>query len=206
MARSLKEIEADFTFEPPPEKVIRENVKENKNTVASDIVFYLGLLLMVGCAVLFARGGMGEQAIGDYRMYEVLTTSMESVYPRGSLVFIKRVEPRELVVGDDITFPRDNENLVTHRIIEIIENHSGSGRRAFVTKGVDNAAADRDVVLSEQVLGKVVHGIPRIGGWLSWVGSNLWSLLLLFFSFMLASFLIRVFVNRDGKAFGEKDE
>jgi signal peptidase I, archaeal type len=216
MEKSLKEIEAKFTLETMHLETVNENKQdkrqekkkekkqENKKSVISDIVFYIGLLLMVGCAVLFSHGAMGEGAAGGYRMYEVLTTSMESVYPKGSLVFIKRTDASELIVGDDITFPRDNTNLVTHRIVEIIEDHEGSGKRAFTTKGVDNAATDRDVVLAEQVLGRVVMGIPRIGAWLAWLGSNLWSLLLVFFMFMAISFVLKVFANRQGELVGAK--
>lgn len=167
--------------------------QKNKASVISDIIFYFTLIAMVFCAVLFSRGAFGNQTFGGYKFYEVLTTSMDSVYPRGSLILIKDIEASELVVGDDITFTRDSSNLITHRIVEIKENYESSGQRAFVTKGVDNAAVDKEVVLAGNVVGRVVKGFPGLGAAFSWIGANLWIVLVLFLSLMALSFFLRIF-------------
>ncbi|MCP1102418.1 signal peptidase I [Aequitasia blattaphilus] len=194
-----------ITEEGEGESKVTETVTEKKPekagraAIISDIIFYFALIAMVVCAVLFSRGAFGTQTFGGYRFYEVLTTSMESVYPRGSLVLIKKTEASELVVGDDITFAKDSSNLITHRIIEIKEDYEGSGKRAFVTKGVDNATADADVVLADNVMGKVTKGIPRMGAALSWIGSNLWLIIVLFLSLMAFSFFIKIFWRESKK-------
>jgi len=171
----------------------KDEEKRARASVISDILFYGALILMVVFAVLFSRGAFGNEAVGGYRFYEVLTTSMDSVYPRGSLILIKEVDAGELIVGDDITFSRDSSNLITHRIEEIYENYEDSGRRAFITKGVDNAVVDAQVVIADNVVGKVVRGFAGLGATLSWMGSNLWIILILFLSLMALSFFIRIF-------------
>ena len=177
----------------------QQDKKRNKASVISDIIFYIALVAMVFCAVLFSRGAFGNQTFGGYKFYEVLTTSMDSVYPRGSLILIKNVDANELVVGDDITFTRDSSNLITHRIVEIKENYEGSGSRAFVTKGVDNAAADKELIPAGNVVGKVVKGFSGLGAMLSWVGSNMWIVLILFLSLMALSFFLKIFWREQKK-------
>ena len=172
--------------------------KNKKASVIADIIFYFALVLMVGLAVLFSRGALGSQAIGGFRFYEVLTTSMNSVYPQGSLILIKEVDANELTVGDDITFMQDANTVVTHRIIEIKEDYEESGERAFVTKGVDNAAPDAEVTLAANVVGKVIKGFPKMGEILSWLGDNLWLVVVVFASLMVLSFSLKV-LNRERK-------
>ena len=180
--------------------------KKSKASVISDIIFYMALVSMVIFAVLFSRGAFGEQTFGGYRFYEVLTTSMDSVYPRGSLVLIKTTDASELIVGDDITFTRGSGDLITHRIIEIKENYEGSGSRGFVTKGVDNAAPDEDTVLAESVVGKVVKGFSGLGATLSWLGSNLWIVLVLFLSLMAMSFFLKLLWREKKKIKARKND
>ena len=172
--------------------------KSKKGLIIPDIIFYFALVLIVGFAVLFSRGNFGSQAIGGFRFYEVLTTSMNSVYPQGSLILIKEVAADELVVGDDITFMKDADTIVTHRIIEIKKDYEETGDRAFVTKGVDNAAPDDEMTLATNVVGKVIKGFPRIGEILSWLGDNLWLILAIFLLLMVLSFSLKV-LNRERK-------
>nr|WP_275982282.1 signal peptidase I [Ohessyouella blattaphilus] len=174
-----------------------------RTALISDIIFYFAMVAMVICAVLFSRGAMGTQSFGGYQFREVLSTSMESVYPRGSLLIIKQVPINDLVVGDDITFGRDSLNIITHRIVEIEENYEGSGKRAFITKGTENKNADTGVVLADNVIGKVVKGIPRLGKWLSWLGSNLWAILAVFLSLVVFSFFLKLFVKLRKKDMGQ---
>jgi signal peptidase I, archaeal type len=141
-----------------------------KGSILRDIIFYLSLIAMIAVVVVLSRGAGG---IGGYHFYEVLTSSMESVYPQGSLVVVKNVNTDELVIGDDITFVRNIGAPITHRVVEIQENHMGAMERAFVTKGVDNAMIDKDAVLEANVIGKVVASVPIIGGLINFLKEHL---------------------------------
>ena len=173
--------------------------KSKKGSIIADTIFYLVLVMIVGLAILFSQGNFGGQAIGGFRLYEVLTASMNSVYPQGSLILIKEVDTNELVVGDDITFMKDANTIATHRIIEIKEDYEESGNLAFVTKGVDNAAPDEEVTLAANVVGKVIKGFPRLGEILSWLGDNLWLVLGIFASLMVLLFSIKVLIRERKK-------
>ena len=218
MAKSLEEIEKAFQEQHKTKVQLEEVIEEdeeseilrrkeqdekpklNHASIVSDVIFYLTLIAMVICAVLFSRGALGTQTFGGYRFYEVMTTSMESVYPRGSLLLIKETDSSNLVVGDDITFAVDSSNIITHRIVEIQENYEGSGTRAFITKGVDNVTEDQEPVPSQNVIGVVKKGIPRLGAALSWLGSNLWVLLIFFLSLVAFSFFIKLFFREGRKS------
>ncbi len=70
-------------------------------------------------------------------IFIVVTPSMEDTIMTGDLIFVKTIDPLELIVGDIVTFRKsatENE-LITHRIIAI--NDSGA-TRTFTTKGDNN--------------------------------------------------------------------
>lgn len=95
-----------------------------------------------------------------YEQYVVVSGSMEPAIPVGSLVMAKPAEPAELQVGDVIVFYTDRhvDTPVTHRVVENrVED------REVITKGDANAANDLSPVLYENIDGKVVRHIPRIG-------------------------------------------
>ena len=203
--REVKKINSK-TQELAEEMKLIEGKKQRRAAVLSDMIFYGTLVLIVVFAILFSRGAMGNETLGGFRMYEVLTTSMESVYPRGSLILIKQTDASELVVGDDIAFAGGGNDLITHRIVEIEENHEATGKRAFVTKGVDNAVADKEPVLAESVVGRVIKGIPKLGATLRWVGENLWIAVVFFFLLIATSFLLKKLWRKSKEIAGEDEE
>jgi len=169
------------------------NKKRNKFSLISDIIFYTTLVALMVFAAIFARRMNDNQTVSGFRFSEILTTSMNSVYPRGSLILVKNVDSNDLSIGEDIMFMKDQHTSVTHRIIDIHEDYGDSGKRGFVTKGVDNAAPDADVVLADNVVGRVVIGLPRIGTMLGWIKANLWFVIFLFVSLMALSFFLKIF-------------
>ena len=58
----------------------------------------------------------GLQFVG-LKPYSVLSGSMQSVYPTGSLLYIKDVNPETLEIGDVITYKMAGGTLCTHRIV-----------------------------------------------------------------------------------------
>lgn len=103
----------------------------------------------------------GLQFIG-LKPYSVLSGSMQSVYPTGSLLYVKDVNPEALKVGDVITYKMAGGTLCTHRIIEIIPNEDNPDIIRFRTKGDENDTAD-PLVDYDSVVGKAVFCIPLLG-------------------------------------------
>ena len=84
---------------------------------------------------------------------------MEPTYHVGSLIYVEKVDPSEIEVGDPITFVL-NEDLVvaTHRVVAIdAENEH------FYTKGDANDAQDAAPVYFKNLLGRPVFTIPYLG-------------------------------------------
>jgi signal peptidase len=139
--------------------------------IIADVLFYALLLCLVGGAFLLAQGD--KKPILGYSLMNVITGSMQSVYPVGSLVVVKETDSDTIQIGDDITFVKEDETAVTHRVIGITDDYEGTGERGFETQGVDNDAPDFDIVRAVNVVGVVKCHVPKVGQWLEWLRSNL---------------------------------
>jgi len=94
----------------------------------------------------------------------VLSGSMSGDAPdhieTGDLIFAQRIEPKNLIVGDIISFMQ-NSSTVTHRITEI--NVAEDGALLFTTMGDANNTPDENPVSQEAVLGKCIGRIAKAG-------------------------------------------
>jgi signal peptidase len=117
--------------------------------------------------------------------YAVVSGSMGDEIPTGSLILVKNTDPRELAVGDDITFTRSDETSVTHQITDVYENYMGSGYRAFQTQGIMNPVPDQEIVDNDHLIGKVFFVLPVAGAVLSFLGDHV--LLVIIASLLLLS-------------------
>jgi signal peptidase len=87
--------------------------------------------------------------------------SMEpKMYP-GDVVIIAKVPTDNIVTGDVIQFRVPEGVTVMHRVIEIQETEGGS--EVFITKGDANDEPDSEPVIPDNVVGKAVMTIPKIG-------------------------------------------
>ncbi len=114
--------------------------------------------VLVAVIVLIAVLLVGVRVIG-LTPYVVLSGSMEPVYPVGSLVYVKNVEPETVEVGDPITFVLDEElTVVTHRVVAI-----DAESEQFTTKGDANDVIDGAPVHFNNLIGRPVFCIPKLG-------------------------------------------
>lgn len=114
-------------------------------------------LLVVGF-VLCALFLMGSRILG-YKVYTVISGSMEPAYRVGDLLYVKKVDVNTISVGDPITFVL-NENLVvaTHRVVRI-----DAENQHFYTKGDANGTEDGEPVHFNNVIGVPQFRIPKLG-------------------------------------------
>ncbi len=152
--------------------------------------------VLVGLIVLLAIALAGVRALG-LTPYAVLSGSMEPTYPVGSLIYVKKVDPSEVQVGDAITFVVNDDLLVaTHRVVEVkkrttrcqaVLDENGAavtdaaGNPLFeeipldepayyyTTKGDANDAVDGAQVYDQNLLGKPVLAIPYLGYLSGWI-------------------------------------
>jgi len=171
-----------------------------KESFLRSSIFYGVLLLAVAAAFFYSNGDNPGNRIGPFSYNTVLTTSMQSVYPKGSLVTSWVVKPGEplqagLDKGTDIVFVREDGMVVVHRIIEIMDNYEESGQRAFRTQGVDNPTRDDWVTYEGNVVGRVTWHVKYVGDILAFVAEKaIWvvaAFILLFALLNILKFIFR---------------
>ena len=142
-----------------------------------------------------------------YSFYSVLTQSMERDIPKGSLVIVKATPGAELQIGQDITFYRDPQTVITHRIVNVVENYEDSGGRGFVTQGTENPMPDEDAVHEANVVGRVVYTFAGVGYAATLIGTNLkWVVVLLGLLFALATSLRIFFGSKESANHAAKNK
>lgn len=98
-----------------------------------------------------------------YSMLVVASPSMTGAIEAGDAIIIKNSESYAL--GDVITyFPEDESYSVTHRIVRTADDK-------FYTKGDANPDEDPVPVLKEQIAGKVVVKLDKVGYFIEWLKS-----------------------------------
>ena len=114
-----------------------------------------GLVCVVVLAAVFL---MGSRLLG-YRVFNIVSGSMEPVYRVGDLIYVQEVDPNTVQPGDVITFVL-NEDLVvaTHRVVRI-----DAEKQRFYTKGDANETEDGGSVHFKNLIGVPKFKIPGLG-------------------------------------------
>lgn len=112
----------------------------------------------VSLVVITAIFLMGSRVVG-YRVFNIVSGSMEPAYSVGDLIYVKEVDPATIVPGDVITFVL-NEDLVvaTHRVVRV-----DAEKQRFYTKGDANETEDGTPVHYNNVIGIPQFAIPGLG-------------------------------------------
>lgn len=122
------------------------------------------VFIVLVAALVVTNQLTNTSGIFGYQLKTVLSGSMEPGIQTGSIIAIEAVdneESTEFQKDDIITFINDDEQLVTHRIIDVAENESGV---TYTTKGDNNDTADTEPVLSSNIVGEYQgFTIPYLG-------------------------------------------
>ena len=113
--------------------------------------FAIGIAAATGGPVLFGK-----------RSFVVLSGSMEPVLSTGDVVIEQPVAPRDVRVGDVVTFndPDQAGRRITHRVRSV---HFAGGRARFVTKGDANDTSEHWEMDAGGRLGRVAYRVPLVG-------------------------------------------
>ena len=133
------------------------------------VVIAIAILMTVFTLLTVTFVDKNERSFFGVRMMIVLTGSMRSEFPEGDLIITTEPDPAKLKVGDIITYETDqiNENgngleLVTHKITAINKNETGK-ITSFTTAGTTTGAEDQLPVYPNQIVGKYLFKIPKLG-------------------------------------------
>ena len=94
-----------------------------------------------------------------FKTFSIISGSMEPKIVIDDIVIVKSVDKNQIRVNDIITFKTENE-IITHRVIkiELIDNNL-----IYTTKGDSNEVTDIEKIEYNQIEGKYVGKIPKIG-------------------------------------------
>ena len=95
---------------------------------------------------------------GGLRSLLIRSGSMEPTIMTGDVILIKVMETYG--EKDVVTFKEQGERIVTHRILKETEKE---GSVEFITKGDANRSIDNDIVKPENIIGKVMFIVPKLG-------------------------------------------
>lgn len=186
-------IQEELIYDEPKSKGKKGKEKSKIRTRITGAIFYSVLVAIIGTAFFLGSQG-GSRSVLGYSIFSVLTQSMQSEIPQGSLVIVKEVDTDTIQVGDDITFLQQDQSTVTHRVVDIYEDYGGQGIRGFQTKGLENNKADEQIVYEGNVVGVVAAHFPGAGEILSFIRDHAWKIviavaLILMLVFSLYTFL-----------------
>ncbi|MFQ8784948.1 MAG: signal peptidase I [Clostridia bacterium] len=125
------------------------------------IIILLIIVLISGIVFINSKKNPNEiPSIFGYKPFVVLSGSMETEIYKGDLVIVKKVEAKDLKENDIIAFRDDDNYVVTHRIVEKIEEN---GEIKFKTKGDNNNIDDDGYVNLNQIEGIYEFKISGLG-------------------------------------------
>jgi len=200
-AKSLNELDMQFIADVKKERALVPLAGNRMNDIFPDKVIFgeiavakksglsrrvwrskiasFSLYLFLAFAVLFTlmtRSGGENSPPGNvfgFSFMRVLTHSMQSELPQGSMIITRRVDPTTLEVDNDISFFIDENTVVTHRIIYIYENYNNSGYPAFRTQGIESEHPDRNVVEHINIIGRVIYNSVFLGNASIFLGQHI---------------------------------
>ena len=132
---------------------------------------FIWLLLVGGMLLMYVadikiRAAKGDYSAPVFNAYVVLSGSMLPHIQIKDIVVTKKVPAEELEVGDIITFIAPDSRYggisITHRILDKRYDES-LGSYTYRTKGDANNVADSALVPNNNILGKVILKIPKLG-------------------------------------------
>ena len=145
-------------------KVLKK--KENYFKIIVSVLSYALFiwLLLIGGTLLLYVADIKIRAAKD--AYVVLSGSMLPYIEVKDIVITKKIPAEELEVGDIITFIAPDSRYggisITDRILDKYYDEA-LGSYTYRTKGDANNVADSALVPNENILGKVILKIPKLG-------------------------------------------
>lgn len=138
-----------------------------RSFMIASIVFFVVLLIFVfACKEdSYSSGNYKSNSSPLLGAYIIVSESMVPTIEVNDAIVVRRVEEEELKIGDIITFTSTdriyNGLTITHRIVGIQED--ATGNYIYRTKGDNNLLADTALVNLDNIYGKVILKIPKLG-------------------------------------------
>lgn len=134
---------------------IKEILKKILEIFLNILIFMAFIMIVIGIYYLVQIKFLEKDYanIFGYTFFEVATGSMANTIQVGDAVIVKLTKE---VNENDIVVYKEDDDFITHRLIEKKENGE------MVTKGDANNSQDKPIN-ETQILGKVIYIIPKLG-------------------------------------------
>ena len=181
-----------------------KKLKENKIfKIFSIIIKIIIFILLVGfiLSVCLQRFSNNKLSILNYRMFTVISGSMEPLYKIGDVLIAKEVKPEDIKVGDKISYLGKTNNfankVVTHEVVGIDKE---DGKYYFHAKGLANIVED-PIVSEDQLYGKVIYKCLIISLVYKIVSTNLGFYLFIIIPilYIVSSEIISIMIDKEEK-------
>lgn len=139
----------------------KENPKIIRNMLLKLIYIILALVIMwnlIKVIKTFMNPNENPSVFG-IKTFCIISKSMEPEIQINDIVIIKEVEESEINRGDIITFIKNGETI-THRVVN---TENKEGKKYYTTQGDANNTRDFTEITFENIEGKYIGKIPKIG-------------------------------------------
>ena len=165
------------------------------------IIKYLSIviitILVIMLLIFFINN---KNSITEKMPVRILIIKSNSMYPIlkiKDIIIIKKSNTYN--VNDIITYNTENEVLITHRIVKSCEG-------GFITKGDNNNTEDLQKINFEEIEGKLVLVIPKLGKILSALENQIIFLVIILMILIICFFNIQKQEKRDNRREKKKIE
>lgn len=156
-------------------------------------ILYQALVIvcfLVASIIIFQKISNNNKSIAGYRIFRVITGSMEPEYDVGEVVICKEIDPKTIKVGDDIvylgTYGEYNGKIIMHDVVAI--ETDDDGKLNFHAKGLHSSSVEDPQVKESQIYGVVKYksGILTV---LYKLATNIYSLFVIIILLVLNVFI-----------------
>ena len=140
----------------------RKNIENRVNKGINIVIYSILIIIMTYNISLITQSILKPDKTPSFlgiKTYVIISGSMEPNINIGDLVVAKKIKG-ELQVGDVISY-RKGHSVITHRISQKTEDENGE--KIYKTKGDNNNTEDSEEIRKEDIEGKVIKVIPKIG-------------------------------------------
>ena len=130
--------------------------------IISAILYVILIPIIIFNFTLILKSFINPLEIPDflgYKTFVIISGSMEPTIMTEDAILVKEVAQDKIKIGDIISFSQ-GETIVTHRVIEMIEEN---GKTKYKTKGDNNQVEDKEKIAYEQIEGKYQFKINQFG-------------------------------------------
>lgn len=137
-------------------------MKGIKKVITLLILILFIAIITLGITIVYKAYSEPDKipSVFGWKPFIVLSGSMEDTIMPGDLILTKEIDALELKEGDVISFRTNKYTVITHRIINIVNDE---GERKYYTKGDNNNSADSEPVCNAQIEGIYRYRIPKLG-------------------------------------------